>query len=480
MIFSSIEFLVFFLIVLLLIAIVDSPFLCRVVSRNMQRKAERIVLLVASYLFYGWWDWRFCFLMLFMTFLAWYSARQFERKISSSFFRILGIVVPLVTLGVFKYSNFFLDSFCRVFSISLNHTLSIILPVGISFYTFQSLSYTIDVCRGTLKSQSFLDVAVYISFFPQLVAGPIVKAADFIPQLHRRPDRNFKKLLNGIQIFCFGLFKKIVIADNLSVFVDDVFSRPGIFSSASVILAVISYSIQIYMDFSGYSDMAIGSALCLGYEFKPNFNLPYISTNVTVFWKRWHISLSSWLQEYLYIPLGGNRTGTFRTYINLMITMVLGGLWHGANVTFIIWGALHGIALCLHKAFKKSSLIPKSDSVFVKAFSTVITYCFVCLCWVFFRADSLSSAFLVLQKIFFWQDGVVQIFSWSVFAIILLFLCEIVAWLRSHCLGEKQINGFYWILDLTNFWQLTAFFVFVGLIIALAYTGANPFIYFQF
>jgi len=363
--------------------------------------------------------------------------------------------------------------------IETSRPLSIILPVGISFYTFQSMSYTIDVMHGTIKSHSLLDVALYISFFPQLVAGPIVKASEFMPQLKRNHMLTLSDLSQGVQIFVFGLFKKVVIADNLSVFVDDVFAKPLAFSTITVILAVISYSIQIYCDFSGYSDMAIGTAKCLGYDFRPNFNMPYISRNVSEFWKRWHISLSTWLQEYLYIPLGGNKKGITRRYVNLLLTMILGGLWHGANYTFVFWGVLHGIALCIHKFWLKCK--PKDKSTVLGSFISILfTYCFVCICWVFFRAENFNIAIDVLYRMFVWKSGITQLYSWAIFSIALLIISNIVALLKAKKDGSKIVNGFYIILDLNKVSSLTVFFVVILLIICLAYTNSNPFIYFQF
>ncbi|GHV46899.1 hypothetical protein AGMMS49546_35740 [Spirochaetia bacterium] len=290
------------------------------------RKARHIILLIASYVFYGWWDWWFCFLMLVLTAVAYVSAVQIEKRQNNRIYIITGVAVPLIILGIFKYFNFFVASFARIWGISSIGSLNIILPVGISFYTFQSLSYTIDVYRKKISAETdFVKLALYIAFFPQLVAGPIVRASDFLPQLEEDRSVTVQNFTTGIQIFIFGLFKKIVIADWLSVFVDDVFRTPNAFHAISIILALIAYSIQIYFDFSGYSDMAIGCAKCLGYDFAWNFNVPYLSQNITEFWRRWHISLSSWLQEYLYIPLGGNRKGAGRTYINNMLTMLLGG-----------------------------------------------------------------------------------------------------------------------------------------------------------
>lgn len=478
-VFTSLEFFILFFIVYLLILIFNLKIVQEKLSEKTQLALKHTILLIASYVFYGWWDYRFCFLMFALTFVAWLCAKKIDENKHAKLFSIIGVVFPLLILGFFKYFNFFVDSFVDVFGIKSTSTLNIILPVGISFYTFQSMSYTIDVLRKSIKSHSFPDVALYVSFFPQLVAGPIVKASDFMPQLKKNEPLNLPDLSKGLQIFAFGLFKKIVIADNLSVFVDDVFEKPLAFSSISVILAVISYSIQIYCDFSGYSDMAIGVARCLGYDFRPNFNMPYISKNVTEFWKRWHISLSTWLQEYLYIPLGGNRKGTARRYINLLLTMVLGGLWHGANYTFVFWGLLHGLALCVHKVYMKLRK-NKKENVIGSAISVIFTYIFVCICWVFFRAESFSVAVDVLSKMFIWSDGITQIFSWSIFSIVVIVAATVVAVIKAKKNNEKEINGFYPVFDLNKVSSLIIFFLAIMIIFMLAYTDSNPFIYFQF
>jgi alginate O-acetyltransferase complex protein AlgI len=471
--------MVFFVIVYLLVLLFNSKKICAKLSARKQLQMKHIILLIASYVFYGWWDYRFCLLMFLLTAVAWFCAKGIDKGKNKTPYVVFGVAVPLLVLGFFKYFNFFISSFEDLFGLQSSHTLSIILPVGISFYTFQSMSYTIDVLRGKIKSASFINVALYVSFFPQLVAGPIVKASDFMPQLEVDHKLTLSDLSQGIQIFVIGLFKKLVIADNLSVFVDDVFAKPLAFSSLTVILAIVSYSIQIYCDFSGYSDMAIGAAKCLGYNFLPNFNMPYVSKNVTEFWKRWHISLSTWLQEYLYIPLGGNRKGKVRQYINLMITMILGGLWHGANYTFVLWGLLHGIALCVHKLFMQCRKNKKS-SVVGSLLSMAVTYVFVCICWVFFRAETLQLALDFLTRMFIWNDGITQIFSWAIFSIVVVGIATAVACIRSKKKGDKVANGFYPVMNLNKTFSLIVFFFFVFLTLCLAYTNANPFIYFQF
>lgn len=479
MTFSSITFLVFFSIIILMMSMFNLPIVKKKLTNEKANKIKHYILLIASYIFYGWWDYRFCLLMFIMSYIAFYCARKIEKGNNTKVYKFIGVFVPLLFLGIFKYFNFFIDSFCVLFGIDMISTLNIILPVGISFYTFQSMSYTIDVVRGDIKSQSFLNVALYVSFFPQLVAGPIIKASDFIPQLEEDKRIKIKNLCIGIQIFLFGLVKKIVIADHLSVFVDDVFSKPSIFSWYTIILAIISYSIQIYFDFSGYSDMAVGTAKCLGYDFERNFNIPYISKNVSEFWKRWHISLSTWLQQYLYIPLGGNRKGKTRTYINLILTMVLGGLWHGASVNFIVWGLLHGIALCIHKLYRSFRNNIKSSKL-TNAISIFATYVFVCFCWIFFRAQDFTTVEIILNKIFTMGDGVVQIYSWSIVGIIVLVIGEISAYFMSKKNKRSKVEGHYIVLDLTKLSSLVILFTTIGLVLALAYTEANPFIYFQF
>ena len=477
--FNSLSFLIFFSLVCLLAALTNSTPVRRLAGPRL-RQLRQTLLLLASYVFYGWWNWKCCFLMLALTLVAYFCALHMagpRRKLLLT----LGVVFPLLILGIFKYFNFFVDSFCQAFGILRTGSLSILLPVGISFYTFQSLSYTIDVSRGRVAPErSFLRVALYISFFPQLVAGPIVKAGEFLPQLHEDRTISLRGLESGVQIFVFGLFKKIVLADNISVFVDAVHRTPGAFSALTLLLSAYAYAIQVYCDFSGYSDMAVGCARVLGYELPRNFNLPYLSKNVTEFWKRWHISLSAWMREYLYYSLGGNRRGTAHTYLNLFLTMMICGLWHGAAWTFVAWGTVHGAALCLHKAFsawrKKRGHGggPLWDAVCV-----FLTFQYASLSAVIFRAESLPSAWAILRGIFTGQQGVTFISFWAVVGLLLTAAAELAAVLRSRRLGTP-LDGYYPLVKLDTLGGLVLFFSFVGLTLALAYTGASPFIYFQF
>ena len=481
MVFSSIEFIILFTIILILLSSVEAVFRKKEDSIKEKLKIKHIILLVGSYIFYGWWDWRFCFLMLALTVIAYISSIKIYNNKHVTFYKILGIVFPLVILGFFKYFNFFIESFVNTFGITKVSTLEIILPVGISFFTFQTLSYIIDVNNKNISPcKSFVKLALYISFFPQLVAGPIVKASYFLPQLEEDRKITWNGFNDGIQIFVFGLLKKVVIADTLSVFVDQVFNFPKSFSSMTIVLAIISYAIQIYYDFSGYSDMAVALAKILGYDLPRNFNLPYISKNISEFWKRWHISLSEWLQEYLYFSLGGNRKGVIRTYINLLITMVLGGLWHGANWTFIVWGALHGIALCFHKYYSKN-IVPKMNIKIPNIVCIIITNIFLCFSLVFFRCESFEQVFNVFKQLFVFKVGINHIFTPAIVSIICLSIATYIAIKNSPVVnGKKQIEGMYPIMDLTTIKGMTILFISIGLVLGLAYTGASPFIYFQF
>ena len=317
---------------------------------------------------------------------------------------LASVCVNLGLLGFFKYYNFFVDSASAVLSewgLGISN-LEIILPVGISFYTFQTMSYTLDIYRGKLKpARSFSDFALFVAFFPQLVAGPIVRAADFLPQLEHRVHIRGANLWAGTQIFLIGLFKKLMIADSVAPFVDAVHEYPGYYSPMTTWLCVLAYSLQIYCDFSGYSDMAIGCARMMGYEFQRNFNMPYLSATITEFWRRWHISLSSWLRDYLYISLGGNRKGHLRTYTNLLTAMILGGLWHGASWNFVIWGTLHGAVLALHKAWTGMPKPAFWNSGLIRVLGVASTFMFVSLVWVLFRAQDTQTMEAVYRKLLF-------------------------------------------------------------------------------
>ena len=335
-----------------------------------------------------------------------------------------------------------------------------------------------DVYRADYAAErNILSLALYIAFFPKLIAGPIVRGKDFLPQLEQYRGITCSGLSAGMQIFIFGLFKKTVLADHLGVFVDDVFFAPMAFNTGTVLLAVVSYSLQIYFDFSGYSDMAIGASKMLGFDFAPNFNLPYVSQNTSEFWKRWHISLSSWFQDYLYIPLGGNRRGTGRTYLNIMIVMLVSGLWHGANWTFIAWGGCYGLSICANKAFGKyfRPLGPLLNGI--------ITFCLVSLFWVVFRAPDFSTALAVWTGALTVHTGISQPYAWSFLALCCLLIATFLAFKRSQKINRRDkkgilvINGYYPILDLSKFIGLVIFFTSCGLTLLLGYFGNTAFIY---
>jgi alginate O-acetyltransferase complex protein AlgI len=314
----------------------------------------------------------------------------------------LSVVSNLGLLGYFKYADWFIDSFAKLFGAS-TVPLGIALPIGISFFTFKTLSYTIDVYRREIPAcRSLWRYAMFVSYFPELVAGPIVRASVFLPQLERKLERSWARTSVGLQLILLGVTKKLFVADRLATLVNPVFSTPEAYSQGTVISAVIAYSLQIYCDFSGYSDMAIGVSRIIGFDLPENFNMPYLATSITEFWRRWHITLSQWLRDYLYVPLGGNRNGQRRTYVNLLLTMLLGGLWHGAAWTFVVWGLLHGVALAVHKLW---SSVPQRESLASKIAGWAITYAFVSLAWVFFRASDFGAAATIIRKVFGFDTG---------------------------------------------------------------------------
>lgn len=379
----------------------------------LQRKmtARLVFVTLFSYFFYYKSSGVYFLLLAAVTVSDWLIGRWMGRVVErepdnrrkAGWLVALSVTIDLSLLAYFKYTNFFLGSLSQIIGNNFQ-PLDIFLPVGISFFTFQSLSYTIDVYRREIRPlDSLLDYAFFVSFFPQLVAGPIVKARDFVPQI-RKPLQITRRMFGmGVYLIMIGLFKKAVISDYISInFVERVFDQPAMFSGVEVLLGVYGYALQIYCDFSGYSDMAIGIALLLGFRFPMNFNAPYRSVSVTDFWRRWHISLSTWLKQYLYISLGGNRRGKARMYANLMLTMLLGGLWHGASWNFILWGGMHGLALCAHKLFSQEIMHHGrryTSSGWKRAGAVILTFHFVCLCWIFFRSSDLDTSITIISQI---------------------------------------------------------------------------------
>lgn len=446
-------------------------------KNRMIKYIQLVIILMFSYFCIS--DLRFAVCVIAETIISYVTAlfvdktdddknKQKHRKIIAGG----GTAILILMLGYFKYCDFFVNGFRRLFGTDAI-ALNIMLPIGISFYTFTALGYLIDIYRGKYKAEkNILNYSLYMVFFPKLTAGPIVRGDCFLPQVREYVGIRLKNIEAGVQIFAIGLFKKIVLADRLGVFVDDVFFAPSAYNTFSVVLAVLSYTMQIYFDFSGYSDMAVGISKMLGFDFPRNFNVPYIARGMSDFWSRWHISLSSWFRDYLYIPLGGSRKGKTRTYVNLLIVMTVSGLWHGAGVTFILWGVLHGIASCLSRIVEKGRL--KIPAVL----RAIVTFLTVSLLWVLFRAESAGNAIEVYEALFTWHDGIMQPYTWSFFAFVVLIIATAVAvW---KCKGKEKIEGFYPIMKLDKVWTLTVFFTFVGLTIMLGYFGNTAFIYGKF
>jgi alginate O-acetyltransferase complex protein AlgI len=384
--FNSPEFAVFLPVVLVLYGFVFH-----------RERARDVFLLAASYFFYMSWNWKYAGLILLSTVVDYWVGRAMASESRDAVRKTLlvcSLVVNLGVLAIFKYFNFFVDSVAQMGSLfglelSVIH-LNVLLPVGISFYTFQTLSYTIDLYRRKIEYEpDFLKFAVFVSFFPQLVAGPIVRAAQFLPQLHRVPLLSDERFQSGLLLVFRGLFKKIVIADLLASFgVDAVFASPSDYSSFTLLVALYAYAFQIYNDFSGYSDIAIGVARMMGFDLPVNFNRPYMATNVREFWTRWHISLSTWLRDYLYIPLGGNQGSRWLTSRNLMVTMILGGLWHGAATNFVLWGAWHGILLILARGQPRTVVTDNPWRIFAARF---LCFHLIVFSWLLFRISSVDT-----------------------------------------------------------------------------------------
>ncbi len=395
---------------------------------------------------------------------------------------VFSLILYLSLLAYFKYTNFIIDiinNFCTQ-KIPFQ---SIFLPLGISFYTFELISYSVDVYQKKFKPvKSILDFGFYISFFPHLVAGPIVRPNELVPQIRKKIVINNIHIGHGIFFILSGLLKKAIISDYIGVnFVDRIFDNPTLYSGIENLVGVYGYTLQIYCDFSGYSDMAVGIALLMGIQLPLNFNAPYQSTSITEFWRRWHISLSSWLRDYLYIPLGGNRNGKVKQYINLIITMLLGGLWHGASFKFIVWGGMHGVALAIDKlkdeGFKKLNIRPSSNIVY-KSFAWLITFHLVALCWIFFRASSFDSALEVIQQIVLNFNGALlfELIEGYKLVFILMFLGYIIHFIP----GSVDLKMKSFITLMPFYIQALLLTLMIYLIFQIRSAEVQPFIYFQF
>jgi alginate O-acetyltransferase complex protein AlgI len=391
MLFNSITYFFFIVIVFALY--------WSVLKKNF--KWQNLFLFAASYCFYGWWDVRFLVLIFISSIVDFFLGRAIYRqpeKIKKRYLLLICMFINLGMLGFFKYFNFFIETFSSL-SVKIGlqpnlHTLQIILPVGISFYTFQSLSYSIDIYRGKIKpTNDFISFMTFVSFFPQLVAGPIERASHLLPQFLKARTFNRENLVSGFRFILYGLFKKMVIADRLDYFVGHIYDSPGKYDGTVMLAATFMFGFQIYCDFSGYSDIAIGSARLLGFDLMQNFRTPYLSKSFKEFWQRWHISLSTWFRDYVYIPLGGNRVSQGQWIFNILFTFTLSGLWHGASLTFIVWGFLNGLFLVVENFISKFSLLPKRSSWL----GFLTTFVLVNLTWVFFRAGSFDLSLYIMS-----------------------------------------------------------------------------------
>lgn len=398
MLFNSYTFIIFFIVVL------------GMHSLPIGWRLKKFFLLCASYIFYAAWNPAFTILLWISTLTDWIVGLYLYRsktKITRKLLLVVSLIINLGLLFFFKYADFLLEN--TVMILKLIHiefhpiVPDIILPIGISFYTFQTLSYTIDIYRRRGRPwHSFLDYALYVAFFPQLVAGPIVRAFDFLPQCIKPKKVSGRELGWGLALFTLGMFEKVAVADGLLAPVaESIFNANGTPDSLSSWCATLAFAGQIFCDFAGYSTCAIGVAKCLGFNLPDNFRFPYAATGFSDFWRRWHISLSTWLRDYLYIPLGGNRKGGLRTQINTMLTMLIGGLWHGASWTFVIWGGIHGIYILAERLARR--IVPATQvwsRIPVRIFFSLVTFAFVCIAWVFFRADTFGRAFLMIKSMF--------------------------------------------------------------------------------
>ncbi|HEX9644463.1 MAG TPA: MBOAT family protein [Acidimicrobiia bacterium] len=464
MLFNSLEFAGFFVVVV-------------VAYHVLPRRPQNVLLLVASYWFYAAWDPRFLTLIWLSTIVDYVCGRHiggaWGRSDETSARRWLAcsMIVNLGILGIFKYAGFFADSAASLagaFGLELSGpTLDIVLPVGISFYTFQTMSYTIDVYRRKMEAtDNLLDFALFVAFFPQLVAGPIERASHLLPQMQRDRSVQGRDVAEGVYLIAVGLVRKVVIADTAGIIADRYFASPATFGSVELFAGVVLYALQIYGDFAGYSNIARGSARLLGFDLMRNFQHPYFSRNITDFWRRWHMSLSTWLRDYLYIPLGGNQRGPRRTYVNLAATMLLGGLWHGASWNFVVWGGLHGVYLAWHRlraSGQRSSLRPVS--------ATAATFVLVAFTWLPFRLESMGEVGSYLTRLFSFTPGDFSALVPVAVLVLVLLLID----LPQH-LADDEFAGLGTTIPEFGVRLGTA----VVLVVLFAGSTSTPFIYFQF
>lgn len=471
MLFNSFEFLVFF------------PVVCLIYFLLKNNRLRIPFLLIASYYFYMSWKPGYALLILTSTVLTYLCGLLVEKysgnKPKQKAFLVTSLVINFGILFLFKYFNFFGDSISALFSacgIGLQvPNLDVLLPVGISFYTFQAVGYSIDVYRGTIKAErNFITYALFVSFFPQLVAGPIERAKNLLPQFHEEHTFHYNDAIEGLKQMLWGFFMKLCVADMISEYVDAVFNNVAHHNGTSMLIATFFFTIQIYCDFGGYSNIAIGAARVMGFRLMENFHLPYFSLNIKEFWKRWHISLSSWFMDYVYIPLGGNRVSYPRHLLNLIITFLVSGLWHGANWTFVIWGGLHGVYQVLGNIWHKFVHKPEYKSIFSRLFSMGFCFVLVAFAWIFFRANNVTDAFTIVGKIFT-KPGTpfvdMSVLTQGVMALCILLFKDTkdqFGW-NIHLLHSKSV--------IVRYISVIALMIYIVLFGAL---NGGQFIYFQF
>ena len=479
MLFNSIEFAIFLPIVFLLYWFLF----------NRDLKLQNFFIVVVSYVFYGWWDWRFLFLIAFTSLCSWCSGLLIERFKSNpkkaKAISTLNIVLNLLILGVFKYYDFFAKEFVELFGLSSDGILlNIILPVGISFYTFQALSYSIDVYRGKLKpTHDIVQFFAFVSFFPQLVAGPIERATNLLPQFEKPRRFDYNIAVDGLRQILWGLFKKMVVADNCAVYVDQVFSNYQSQSGSTLLLAAVLFAFQIYGDFSGYSDIAIGTAKLFGIKLMRNFNMPYFSRDIAEFWRRWHISLTTWFRDYVYIPLGGSRVSKAKVVRNTFVIFLLSGFWHGANWTFIVWGAYHALLflplILLGKNRKYTDVVAK-DRFFPslkEMGQMLLTFFLAVVGWVVFRANTIEEAWSYLCGVFnksLFSVPYLESRHYYLPVVISIILMLVVEWLQRNKEHAFDLSGIKS--------HVLKFGIYYVMVVALFWFGghAESFIYFQF
>ena len=475
MLFNTPEFIVFFIFVLAIISCIKF------------RRFQHLFLVGSSYLFFYFSNNFLITLLIYSTLLDFYLGKAIfnsKNKQTKKLLLITSLAGNLGLLGFFKYANFMIDEvngIVEYLGMSQIDSLEIILPIGISFYTFQTISYTVDIYRGKLTpSKSFWEFALFVSFFPQLVAGPILRASHFLPQLREKLSKenlttrlrtitiHHTALRFGITLMAMGFLKKMFFADNIAPMVNEIFTAPLGLESFSVIIGAIGFGVQIYCDFSGYSDIAIGAATILGFHIPANFNKPYFATSPVDFWRRWHISLSTWLRDYLYIPLGGNRKSNSRTYVNLLTVMIIGGLWHGASWNFLVWGALHGGYLAIHKIIVKKFPIFDDNKLLkskkIKIISILTTQYFIFLAWLAFRVEDINALPYVLYKYVVWDfatDATIQIISHNKLPLLLIvgfFILNYISYKRDLTKTLSELKIRYWILILFGIMTLILLF----------------------